>query len=143
MKRRMLDSGESNGSMLKGMVATFLALLVLGPFMAFGWIVAGLFGGIAARGGLRGFVTGLVGGIILALILIEVSYYITPGTINYITGFTGNFYFINHLVSIYDETRLQISIDPLHTIISVIADGAIIPAVGGLIGGLFLPRDSE
>ena len=143
MKRRMLDSDESSGSMLKGIVATFLSMLILGPFMGIGWIISGLFGGIASRGGLRGFVAGLIGGIVLALIVIEISYYVGPSTINHIMSYTGNFYFVNNVKTIYLETRQQLGVDPLHTIISVAAEGAIVPAVGGLIGGFFLSRDSD
>lgn len=139
----MLDSSDSNGSILKGMVATFLSLLILGPLMGIGWILAGLFGGIAARGSLRGFVAGLVGGIVLSLILIEISYYVSPGVINSIMGYTGSFYFTNNVQSIYMETKLQLGLHPLSTIISVISEGAIIPAVGGLIGGFFLSRESD
>ncbi|MCL4479965.1 MAG: hypothetical protein M1113_00545 [Candidatus Thermoplasmatota archaeon] len=139
----MLDSDESSGSMLKGIIATFLSMLILGPFMGIGWILSGLFGGIASRGGIRGFAAGLIGGIVLALILIEISYYVAPSTITQIMSYTGNFYFVNNIKTIYLETRQQLVVDPLHTIISVVAEGAIVPAVGGLIGGFFLSRDSD
>ena len=43
--------------------------------------------------------------------VIEISYYVGPSTINHIMSYTGNFYFVNNVKTIYLETRQQLGVE--------------------------------
>ncbi len=144
MRKKLFNDQRHSGNIGIGVLATFLSLLIMGPILGAGWIISGLFGGLIARGKLRGLVAGLIGGLILSIAIIEVSYYILPSTITTITSYTGNFYLVHQIVNVYYQERASIrGSDPLHSIIAIIVEGTAIPAIGGLIGGAIIPDEAE
>lgn len=143
MKRRMLESEDSSGNILKGLIVTFISLVFLGPFFSIGWFISGVFGGLTGRGSIRGFASALIGGLIASVVIIELSYYMPYSVITDITNFTGNIYLLHYLTDTYMVTKNSLNSDALKTIIGVIIEITIIPALGGLVGGSILSRDSN
>lgn len=143
MKRRMLESEDSSGSILKGLIVTFISLVFLGPFFSIGWFISGVFGGLTGRGSIRGFASGLIGGLVASVVIIELSYYMPFSVITDITNFTGNLYLFHYLTETYITTKGSLSSDALKTIIGVIIEVTVIPALGGLVGGSILARNNN
>jgi hypothetical protein len=141
MKKKLLESEDFRGNLGKGILGVFLALLILGPILGFGWIISGFFGGLIARGSFRGFMAGLLGGIILGLVMIEVAYYISPSVIDNIISYTGKLFLIKQIDVQYLSTRGNLGSNPFRTILNVVVEGGVVTAIGGFIGGSILQRD--
>lgn len=144
MARRLFSDRKDNGSIGIGIFATFISLIIMGPYFGIGWLISGFLGGMVARGKLQGFAAGLIGGLILTIALIEISYYVLPATISTITSYTGNFYIVSSIVKTYTYTRNAITgTKTIGTLIGLIVEGVLIPGLGGLIGGSVLNRSTE
>lgn len=143
MKRRMLESDDSSGSILKGLIVTLISLVFLGPFLAIGWFISGVFGGLTGRGSVRGLASGLIGGLIATVVIIELSYYLPASLITAVTNFTGNIYLLHYLTETYMATKASLKVDTLKTIIGVVIEITVIPALGGLVGGSILSKDNN
>ncbi len=143
MKRRVLESSDSSGSVLKGLIVTFISLIFLGPFLGIGWFISGLFGGLTGRGSVRGLVSGLIGGLIASVVIIELSYYLPGSIFTDITNFTGNIFLLNYLSSFYLSTKASLGVDALKTVIGIIIEITAVPALGGLVGGSILSREQQ
>ena len=142
MPTSYLLNPKTKGSIYFGIISSFLSLIILGLIPFLGWLLAGVFGGMAARGKGRGFVAAFLGGLIVASTLIEVSYYVHVSSLGFLPPFIKNYSLYTQITNKMDSTRAALIKAQIDTIVSIILNGALITGIGGLIGGSILPNEN-
>lgn len=133
---------ESTGSVGFGIIATIASLAVMGYFPLIGWIIPGIFGGLIARGKLRGLVSALIGAGVVITIAIEFALYIIPNAsfVTLLTTYTGNSLVTRGVLAESGYVRGMLTANLYNFMGKAIADGLVIPGIGGFIGGAILGR---
>ncbi|MGP6220579.1 hypothetical protein [Caldiplasma sukawensis] len=143
MKTKYLIPNKSSGNFGLGMAATFLSMAILGPFLSLGWILSGFFGGLIARGPGRGFAAALIGGLIISVVVFEMSILVSPSLFTDISNYTGNFFVLNQAFSVFSEVRAYYKVNSTQTLIKILIEGGVVPAIGGFIGGSIIKNSKS
>ena len=133
---------KPKGSIYFGILSTFLSLIILDSIPFLGWLLAGIFGGLSAKGKGRGFLAAFLGGLIVAISLIEISHYVPVTSLSFIPHITGNFSLYTKITDTMQYTSNALNTNEIKTISSILIDGAVVTGIGGFIGGSILPNEN-
>ncbi|MEM0158525.1 MAG: hypothetical protein QW812_03345 [Thermoplasmataceae archaeon] len=125
------------GSLVAGILATALGLVLFGWVPFFGWIIPGIIGGLAARGAFRGFFSAVVGGAIVGAALVSAALFVSVAQVHSIMIFLNNTYLNNN---VFPSLLALMNMNSAELAKSVGVDAVLLPAIGGFIGGAMLSR---
>ena len=133
-----MSEKELSGSLGAGVISVIIVLVVIGTFgvnvlMIFGALVAGVLGGLVAKGKLRGIITGVIGGLIVTVLILELGMVLPSSLESTLLTYTGNSIITMHVFGEIGYAKAQAN--STSYIERLVFDVVLMTLLGGFIGG--------